>query len=189
MKRITVAVAACSALLVVSLASPAVGGPSIGSVAKNAKKALTSSTQAKRVAKSANAKASSAKATAANASNKADQALARPVVTAGGITTVKAVATIPAGTATATSAICPAGQRAISGGASAITDIGVIWTDHASDDRSAWIGGGDDFGGSGGTLTVYAYCAPAGQAAAASIDRAAIAREVDREIAAYSAKR
>lgn len=182
MQRTTVAIAACSALLVVSLASPAIGGPSISSVAESAKKALNSSTQAKRTAKSA-------KATANKANSKANQALARPVVTAGEITTVKAVTAIPAGTFTATSAICPAGQRVISGGASAITGIGVIWTDHASDDRSAWIAGGDDFGSIGGTLTVYAYCAPAGQAATARVDRAAIAREVDRELAAYSAAR
>jgi hypothetical protein len=182
MKRTTVAIATCSALLVVSLASPAVGGPSISSVAETAKKALKSSTQAKRAAKSA-------KSTANSANSKASQALARPVVTAGGITTVKAVAAIPAGTFTATSAICPAGQRAISGGASAITGVGVIWTDHASDDRSAWIAGGDDFGGSGGTLTVYAYCAPAGQAATARVDREAIEHEVGQELAAYSAAR
>lgn len=182
MKRTTAAIAACSALLVVSLASPAFGGPSIGSIAETAKKALKSSNQAKRAAKSA-------KTTANSANSKASQALARPVVTAGGITTVKAVSAIPAGTFTATSAICPAGQRVISGGASAITGVGVIWTDHASEDRTAWIAGGDDFGGAGGTLTVYAYCAPAGQAAAASVDRAAITREVDRELAAYSEAR
>jgi len=157
---------------VLAVAGTVEAAPSALSIAK---KALKIGKTANRTAKAANASASSARgradsaySLASTANGKADQALARPVVTAGGITPVETTASIPASDVEVVSAACPAGQRVISGGAKTITSAGGTWTDHASADRTAWIAGGEDLGGIGGTITAYAYCVPAGQAAAAS---------------------
>jgi hypothetical protein len=171
MRNTTTAIVACAALLVISVVSPAIGGPSIGSVAKTAKKALRTGKQAKRAA-------SNAVSIATTASGKADQALARPAVTAGGITPVGVATTIPPTGFNAAAAICPGGQRVVSGGVVTNTGGGGTWADLASDDRTAWLGGGEDLSGTGGDLTVIAYCVPAG-AVVASTDRAKIREEVE----------
>jgi hypothetical protein len=193
MRRTAIAaVLACASLLAVSIVSPAFGGPSIGSVAKTAKKALKTAKKgsrtasaAKRTAATARTTATSARETAASAQSlagaangKADQALARPVVTVGGITPVEVAVAIPPGGFETTAAVCPAGQRAISGGVVSVSSQGGVWVDIASGDRAAWIGGGEDLGSSGGTLNVTAYCAPGGQATAASNPRPRIRREL-----------
>jgi hypothetical protein len=114
------------------------------------------------------------------ANGKADQALARPVVTAGGITTVSGSAAIAPGGFEIAVAACPPGQRAISGGGTVITGAGGLWNDRASDDRTAWFAGSEDLGGIGGTVTAYAYCVPAGQVTTAGSRRARLRREADR---------
>lgn len=86
----------------------------------------------------------------------------------GQITTASGSAAIAPNDFNIATAACPAGQRVVSGGATTITAAGGTWTDRASDDRTAWFAGGEDLGGVGGTVTAYAYCAPAGQAVAAS---------------------
>jgi hypothetical protein len=188
------AVLAAGAILTLSIVSPALGGPSIGSVAKTAKKALSTGKKALSsaraadrrarnagsVARGAEQRAAGAAGLAATANGKADQALARPVVTAGGITTVTGSAPIPAGTFEVAVAICPPGQRVISGGGTVITAGGGLWADLASDDRAAWFAGGEDLGGIGGTVTAYAHCVPGGQAAAAGNRRLRLRREADR---------
>ena len=187
-----VAVLACAMLLAVSIVSPAFGGPSIGSVAKVAKKALKTGKSAsraakaaKRTAQTANRTANSAKTTATaaqslagSANGKADQALARPSVNPAGITIVSNSAPIPASSSEVIAAVCPGGQRVISGGVMAVSAAGGVWFDVASDDRTAWIGGGEDLAGSGGTLIVEAYCVPAGAATIAGVNRSKIRREV-----------
>ncbi len=193
MRRTAIAaVLACAMLLAVSIVSPAFGGPSIASVAKTAKKALKAGKSANRAANAAkqsattaNSTANSAKTTATaaqslagSANGKADQALARPSVNPAGITTVTSVAAIDPSGIGATAAVCPAGQRVISGGVTTIAAAGGTWTDRASDDRTGWIGGGEDLGTAGGTVTVFAYCVPAGAATIASNNRAAIRGEV-----------
>jgi hypothetical protein len=178
MRRTTTAIFACAALLALTLVSPALGGPSLGSIAKTAKQALKTGKQAKRAASGAKRTANSALATANSANGKANQALARPAVTPGGITTVATAVGIAPNDFAVTAAVCPAGQRVISGGVVTVTGAGGTWADQASDDRTAWLGGGEDLGGGGGTATVYAYCVPAGAASVASIDRAAIRAEV-----------
>jgi hypothetical protein len=174
------AVLACALLLAVTIVSPAVGGPSIGSVASTAKKALKQGKAAKRTASAARRKANAASAQAAAANGKADQALARPAVTPGGITTVTNSIAIAPNDFEVIGAVCPPGQRAISGGVTSVSGAGGVWSDHASDDRTAWIGGGEDLAGGGGTLTVYAYCTPAG---AASIARRGSVQAELRELA------
>lgn len=186
MRRIaTAAVVACAVLFAASIASPAFGGPSIGSVAKTAKKAMKVGKAANRAATSAKQTASSAKTTA-NAANalagaangKADQALARPAINPAGITIVTNQAAIPVSGSEAISAVCPAGQRVIAGGVMAVSGQGGVWMDVASDDRTAWLGGGEDLSGSGGTLLVEAYCVPAGAATIAGNGRAKVKREL-----------
>lgn len=191
MRRITLAIAACAVLLAVSVVSPAIGGPSIGKVAKQAKKALKlgkkatrKANGAARSAKAARNAASAAQGTANAANSKADQALARPVVTVGGITRVSNSVTVPASDVAATSAVCPAGQRTIAGGVVSAVPVGGTWLDVASDDRTAWFGGAENLHGTDpGTVTVEAYCAPAGQATAAS--RTQVLRKVRRELRAH----
>jgi hypothetical protein len=178
LRRTTTAIVACAALLALTLVSPAVGGPSLGSIAKTAKKALATGKQAKHAAASAKRTANSAGATANAANGKADQALARPVVTPAGITTVAASVAIAPSSFNAAAATCPAGQRVISGGVITDSSAGGTWADVASADRTAWLGGGEDLGGGGGTLAVFAYCVPAGAASIATVDRAAIREEV-----------
>jgi hypothetical protein len=80
---------------------------------------------------------------------------------------------------TTTFASCPAGQRAISGGVSTVVGTGGTWLDRASDARTAWLGGEEDLGGAGGTLTVYAYCVPAGHVTVAKASRATAQRELN----------
>lgn len=190
----TAAVIVCASLLAASLVSPAFGGPSVGSVAKTAKSALKVGKAAKRSAASAQRTASSAKRNAdaasglaVTANGKADQALARPTVNPAGITIVSNQATIPASGSEVISAVCPAGQRVIAGGVMAVSSAGGVWMDVASDDRTAWLGGGEDLGGSGGALRVEAYCVPAGAATIASANRSKIRREIDRALAAKRA--
>lgn len=192
MHRTIAAMLACAALLAASIASPALGGPSLGSVTKTAKKALKigksakrSASAAKRSASAANRAANSAKQTAgaaqslaSTANGKADQALAKPVITPNGLTPVVVSVDILPGDFETAAAVCPAGQRAISGGVTSITADGGIWANEGSSDRTAWIGGGEDLGSVGGTLTVTAYCAPAGGAVAATVRRAAVRRDM-----------
>jgi hypothetical protein len=187
-------VLAAGVILTLSIVSPALGGPSIGSVAKTAKKALStgkkalsSARAADRRARTADSRARTAEQSAAGAAGlagtanaKADQALARPVVTAGGITTVTGSAAIPAGGFEIAIAACPPGQRAISGGGTATSAAGGLWASLASADRAAWFAGGEDLAGGGGTVTAYAYCVPGGQAAAAGHRRLRLRREADR---------
>jgi hypothetical protein len=126
-------------VLVFSLVSPAVGGPSLRSVAKSAKKALSTAKKANRAAVRANNNALDAgdlgdqaftlaedadtKASKANtlagqadtkagqAITKADQALARGVVTDGGITIVSSQEVISPGSFATHGVACPGGQR------------------------------------------------------------------------------
>ncbi len=181
----TAAVLACATMLAASIVSPAFGGPSIGSVTQTAKKALTTGKQAKRSASAAKRAASSAKSSAdaasslaATANGKADQALARPTVNPAGITVVTASGAIDVGGIGGAAAVCPAGQRVISGGVTTVTDGGGTWLDRASDDRTGWLGAGEDLAGSGGSITVQAYCVPAGAATVAGNSRAKIEREL-----------
>ncbi len=153
--------------------SPALGGPSIASIGKTAKKALRTASQAKSSAGKARSAATSAGDTAesalstANAANgKADQALARPVVTLSGITVVRASAAIPPNDSNSVAATCPAGQRVVSGGAVSVSGLGGTWLDVASENRQAWLAGGEDLSGSGGEVTAEAYCTAGGQAVA-----------------------
>jgi hypothetical protein len=191
MRRIMLAVTACAVLLVVSIVSPAVGGPSVSKVAKKASKALKLAKSATgkadsaiRNAQSARSAALVAQARADDANRKSDQAMARPVVTVGGITTVKNTAPVAPASTAVISAACPAGQRVISGGVVSDVSVGGTWIDVATEGRTGWIGAAEDLpGGSGGTLTVEAYCAPAGQATAAS--RTAVLRKIKREVQAY----
>jgi hypothetical protein len=188
------AVPICAVVLCASVVSPAVGGPSITSVANMAKKALRTGKSAKRAANSAKRTANAARTAASSArstadaaqslagtaNGKADQALARPVVTPGVITVVSASATIPANDFESVAAVCPSGQRVISGGAFTIAAAGGNWMNVAADDRTAWFAGGEDLGGAGGTVTAEAYCVPTGQAGAAKVNRAAIHGELRR---------
>jgi hypothetical protein len=106
------------------------------------------------------------------------------VVTVGGITTVTNTAAVAPASTAVVAAVCPAGQRVISGGVASEVSVGGTWVDVSSENRAGWIGGAEDLpGGSGGTLTVEAHCAPAGQATAAS--RTAIRRAINREVRAY----
>jgi hypothetical protein len=169
------------------MVSPALGGPSLKSVGKTAKKALSVGHGAQRAAESAQRTADDTKARlgqasviAAAANGKADQALARPVGTLSGITVVSATATIPPNGSNSVAAVCPAGRRVISGGAATTSAQGGNWLSIASDDRQAWLAGGEDLSGSGGDVTAEAYCASTGQAAASRIDRAAIRGELHR---------
>lgn len=190
MRKITLAIAACAVLLAVSVVSPALGGPSIGKVAKQAKKALKlgkkatrKANGAARSAKAARNAASAAQGTANAANSKADQALARPVVTIGGITRVTNAVAVPGNDVAVASAVCPSGQRTVAGGVVSAVPLGGTWLDIASEDRTAWIGGAENLDTDPGTLTVDAYCAPAGQATAAS--RTRVLRKIRRELRAY----
>ncbi|MEX1141872.1 MAG: alanine-zipper protein [Thermoleophilaceae bacterium] len=195
MRRITFAITACALLLAVSIVSPALGGPSIGKVAKQAKKAFKigksakrAAGAAKRTASAAQSAANAAQGTANTANSKADQALARPAVTPGGITAVSNTVGVAPESVAVTSAVCPSGQRVVSGGVASEVSIGGTWVDVASAERTAWIGAAEDLpGGSGGDLTVVAYCVPTGRATIAS--RAAVIRKVNREVKAYKASR
>lgn len=197
MRRTAIAaVLACAMLLAVSIVSPAFGGPSIGSIAKTAKKALKTgksasraATAAKRTAATANSTANSAKTTAAaaqslagSANGKADQALARPVVTPGGITLAESpVSSVPAGSVASAIAFCPTGHRAISGGGFFNTGAGDgIVGSRANDDRTAWFVIGVSTSSITGTIEAAAYCAPAGTAVTSGNTRARTRAEVAR---------
>lgn len=195
MRRTMFAVTACASLLAVSIVSPAVGGPSVSTVAKQATKALKlgkgatrKANAAAKSARSARSAASAAQTTANTAAGKAEQALARPVITTGAITTVTNTASVPAGETAVITAVCPGGQRVIAGGVVSDVSVGGTWIDVASTNRAGWIGGAEDLpGGTGGTLTVEAYCAPTGQATAAS--QASTRRAIDREVETYRQSR
>lgn len=201
MRRTMLAVTACALLLTVSIVSPAIGGPSVSKVAKQAKKALKLSKGATRKASGAarkangatrNAKAAgnaagAAQSTANTANSKADQALARPVVTTGGITKATNTVAVAGSSAEVAAAVCPAGQRVISGGVVSDVPVGGTWADVASEDRTGWIGGAENLDTEAGELTVEAYCAPAGRATIAS--RTAVRRKINREVAAYKSSR
>jgi hypothetical protein len=75
---------------------------------------------------------------------------------------------------------CPvlsARRLAISGGTTSITGDGGVWASEPVSDRSGWIGGGEDLGLTGGTLTIYALCVPGGQVVAAGNRRARARRQ------------
>jgi hypothetical protein len=114
-----VAAAVLAALLALSIVSPAMGGPSLRSVAKNAKKALSTAKKANNRAYAAIDDAADARAVAIDAKNTAVAASAR-----GTITQVTSAKTFigPGGVGSAT-AYCPAGQRAISGGGAMISGV------------------------------------------------------------------
>jgi hypothetical protein len=99
-----------------------------------------------------------------------------------GITKVEATEPIPAGGFEVAAAICPSGQRAISGGGTVITASGGLWVSEADDTRTAWLAGGEDLAGGGGDVTAVAYCVPAGAATAASNRRYRIHQQVRRLI-------
>lgn len=175
-KRTAVSViAACAVLLTVSLVTPALGGPSVGSLAKKAKKAL-------KLGKSAKRTANAAWSSAASANRKADQALARPVVTPSGIVTVTSPTSfVPPVEVGAAIAFCPGGQRALSGGGSMISGFGDgLAVSKANDARTAWFViavNNSEF--TTAELQATAYCAPAGGAVAAS------QRDVRAEVAQH----
>jgi hypothetical protein len=77
--------------------------------------------------------------------------------------------TIFAGDAESSVATCPAGWRVLSGGGSAITGHanGMAVSD-SSVDRQSWFVVGGNTSGVNGTVQAVAYCAPSGQAVAAS---------------------
>lgn len=182
-----IAILCLSVVLVLGLVSPALGGPSIASIGKTAKKALRTANQAKGSAGKANSAATlagddaaTALSTANTANGKADQALARPVVTLSGITVARATVAIPPNDSNVAAAVCPAGQRVVSGGAATTSPQGGNWLSVASEDRRAWLAGGEDLSGSGGEVTAEAYCASTGQAVASTVDRASIRRELHR---------
>ena len=181
--------------LVATVVSPAVGGPSIASVTETAKNALKTAKQAKRstatvrrklgrvksAASSARSTATRALQNAGTANTKADQALARPVVTVQGITVVTQTAAIPPGSFNSVAAVCPPGQRVISGGAVTTSDQGGNWLNAASEDRLAWLAGGEDIGGGlDSKVTAEAYCAPAGQAVASGNAHARVRQQLQR---------
>jgi hypothetical protein len=60
-----------------------------------------------------------------------------------------------------------------------VAAAGGLWTDRASDDRTARFAGGEDLAGISGTVTAYANCVPGGQAAAGN-RRLRLRREADR---------
>jgi hypothetical protein len=101
-------------------------------------------------------------------------------VNLGGITEVQATAPIAANDVAIAAAVCPSGQRAISGGGTAFTGAGGLWTDHADATRTAWLAGGEDLSGGGGEVVAYAYCVPAGTATVASTRRYRIRKEIAR---------
>jgi hypothetical protein len=178
---------ACAAFMAMAVVAPALGGPSITAIGKTAKKALSvgrhaqrSAADAQRAADGANARIGPVSSAAAAANSKADQALARPVVTLSGLTVVSASAAIPPNDNNSVAAVCPAGQRVISGGAATTSPQGGTWLSIASSDRQAWLAGGEDLSGSGGDVTAEAYCTGTGQAAASKISRVAIQRELHR---------
>lgn len=202
MKRLLVA--GLALVLAVAITSPALGGPSITSIAKTAKKALNTSKKAERGARSASRQARNAQTTAdlannrigpigtlANTANtKADQALARPVLNPVQIIEVPGPkATIPVLDVNSSIAFCPAGQRAISGGAEVFTgffDSAAI--QRATPGRTGWFAiAGNNSDTTTGTVQAFANCAPISGAVAASIPRARVRDEVARLVARLKA--
>jgi hypothetical protein len=185
MRRTAIAaILACAMLLAASIVSPAFGGPSIGSVAKTAKKALKTGKSAERTARSAKRTSNAANGLAATANGKADQALARPVLNAAEISTAHSpVNFAPPGGVSSAIAFCPAGQRVISGGGFFNTGApdGLLST-RANHDRSAWFVIGLSSSSITGTIEAYAYCAPVGGAVAAGVNRARTRAEVARTV-------
>jgi hypothetical protein len=170
-------VAALAAVLCLSIVSPALGGPSIGSVAKTAKKALSTAKKADSRARNAAGEASDAAGLANQANSTASTALAR-----GQITLVKSpqVAFGPTDVVQGATAVCPAGQKVVSGGGLSNSDQEIAATEPTSD-RSGWIVIGIDLTDNGGEyVQATALCAPSGQAIAAS--KAAIRAEVARKV-------
>lgn len=164
------ALAVCAAVFAASIATPALGGPSVGSIAKKAKKALKIGKSAQRTARSAASTANAAKSTANAANSKADQALARPVVTASGITPAASpTAFVPPSEVGSAIAFCPSGQRAISGGGAMISGLGDgLAVSMANEARSAWfVVAVNNSASTTAELEATAYCAPAGGAVAA----------------------
>jgi hypothetical protein len=164
--------AACIAALAFtfSIVSPALGGPSIRSIAKTAKKALSTARtannralDARDLARGAQDTADRAGRTAGDATNKANAALAR------GHITVVSSAQVPYGPSDLVQsaiATCPAGQQVISGGGVNIGDQELAATEPVG--RDGWGVIGVDLVDDGGEyVQAYALCAPAGVAVAA----------------------
>ena len=182
------AVLSCAALLLLSLASPALGGPSLSSVVKTAKKALSTAKKADSRARGARSRAESAYGLATQANTNASTAMQR-----GQITLVRSPQVPFSSTSVVQSAqaFCPAGQKVISGGGVAIADQELAASD-TNDSRTGWfVMGIDEVDNGGEYVQATALCAPSGQAVAASRGkaRAEVARrvrELERAIASKS---
>jgi hypothetical protein len=100
-----------------------------------------------------------------------------------GQVTVVRSAQVPFGSASVVQsavAVCPAGQRVVSGGGASISDEELAATD-VSNDRTSWfVIGVDEFDNGGEYVQATALCAPTGQAVAASNSRAKVRAQVDR---------
>ena len=105
----------------------------------------------------------------------------------GAITTIKS-AQVPFGTSDVVMsavAMCPAGQKVLSGGGVAVSDQELA-ASQPTNDRSGWFVIGVDLTDNGGEyVQATALCAPAGQAVAASAPSRA---RVERQIAALAAR-
>jgi hypothetical protein len=105
----------------------------------------------------------------------------------GAITTIKS-AQVPFGprdVVMGAVAMCPAGQKALSGGGISVSDQELAASE-PTNDRSGWFVIGIDLTENGGEyVQATALCAPAGQAVAASAPSRA---RIDRQIAALAAK-
>jgi hypothetical protein len=174
-----IAVLMCTALLAASVVSPALGGPSLGSVAKTAKKAL-------KTANKANSRALSAQEDAGDALDRADDAMQRGQIT---VVTSAPVGYGPTDIVQTAIAYCPAGQRAVGGGGANIGDEELA-ASVATVNRSGWGVIGVDLVDNGGEyVQAQALCAPSGQAVAAnrSAARAQMSR-LARRIEATASK-
>ena len=101
------------------------------------------------------------------------------------LTTVKANKTLPAGATDYVIAWCPSGRRAVSGGLTAIPADGEVFINDGGDTRLGWSVGLCNFDSLvDADITAYAYCAPAGGAVAASVNRDALRRSSEKGLAA-----
>jgi hypothetical protein len=151
---------------------------------KTGKKALRAAGAAQSTANQANGTAGTALGLAQGANGKADQALARPVLNAGALAEVAGPENFYAsGDVGSSIAFCPAGQRAISGGGAAITEVADgVAVSEADAGRTAWFVIAGNNGSVDASIQAFAYCAPVGGAVAASTSRATVRREVEGRI-------
>jgi hypothetical protein len=160
-----------SMLFAASFAVPAMGGPSLGKVYTTAKKALRTAKQAKRSASTANSRALTAQGRASTAQSRADSAyaLAGQANARVQITVVRsAEVTVAPSTAGGAEAICPSGQRVISGGGAFVSGADAMSITDTTNDRSRWYVIGYNSAPINATVEATALCAPSGQAVAAN---------------------